>query len=216
MVKLQVALDVTDLQKALRLARQAVRGGADVLEAGTILIKQVGMKAVQALTKFGLPVCADIKTMDVGDVETEIAIRAGASIVTIEGWAANETIRKAIRVANKLGAEVMVGTTGRDASYEIVREVCRLKPNYLLKHVGIDIQPKVDVVQAIKAYEIKLLQRYGIGLAIAGGLNPSKIRKLKPYGDVLKICIVGHYITRATNPLKATRQVKQVVEALTE
>jgi 3-keto-L-gulonate-6-phosphate decarboxylase len=172
------------------------------------------MQAVRALKRFGKPVCADLKTMDVGDLETQLATRAGANIVTVEGWAANETIRKVIRAAQAVGAEVMVGTTGRDASYEIVREMCRLKPTYLLKHIGIDIQTKVDVVRAIKEYELRLTREHGVKLAIAGGLNPGKIARLKPYKDDIQIYIVGGYITRAKDPERATREVKKAIENL--
>ena len=45
----QVALDFVDLPRALEVAREAVAGGADWVEAGTPLIKAEGLNAVRAL-----------------------------------------------------------------------------------------------------------------------------------------------------------------------
>ena len=44
---LQVALDFADLERALRLAREAVGGGADWIEIGTPRIKSEGLDAVR-------------------------------------------------------------------------------------------------------------------------------------------------------------------------
>lgn len=46
---LQVALDLLGLDRAVEIAEEAVRGGADWIEAGTPLIKSEGMQAVRVL-----------------------------------------------------------------------------------------------------------------------------------------------------------------------
>src|SRR6266513_3165463 len=84
---LQVALDVYNLHRALELGAEAVAGGADWVEAGTPLIKSEGLNAVRELKK-AFPdkaIVADMKIMDTGGMETEMAIKAGASIVTVLG-----------------------------------------------------------------------------------------------------------------------------------
>ena len=48
---LQIALDFVELTRALKLAKEAVDGGADWLEAGTPLIKSVGLDCVRELRK---------------------------------------------------------------------------------------------------------------------------------------------------------------------
>ena len=48
---LQVALDFVNLDRALRAAREAVRGGAEWVEAGTPLIKSEGLDAVPGSTE---------------------------------------------------------------------------------------------------------------------------------------------------------------------
>ena len=46
---LQVALDVLEAERAIQIAREAIDGGADWIEAGTPLIKSEGMDAVRKL-----------------------------------------------------------------------------------------------------------------------------------------------------------------------
>ena len=73
----QVALDFVDLPRALQVAREAVAGGVDWVEAGTPLIKAEGLAAVRAL-KAEFPdrtVVADMKTMDAGRTEVEYAAK---------------------------------------------------------------------------------------------------------------------------------------------
>ena len=74
---LQVALDFLELKRALELAAEAVRGGADWLEAGTPLIKSAGLDAVRELRR-AFPkhtIVADLKTMDAGRIEMEFGER---------------------------------------------------------------------------------------------------------------------------------------------
>ena len=48
---LQVALDLENLKRAVQIAKEAVKGGADWVEAGTPLIKSEGMNAVRELRR---------------------------------------------------------------------------------------------------------------------------------------------------------------------
>ncbi|MGH9390985.1 MAG: orotidine 5'-phosphate decarboxylase / HUMPS family protein, partial [Vicinamibacteria bacterium] len=75
---LQVALDFMHLKRALQAAREAVEGGADWVEAGTPLVKSEGVECVRALRKL-FPervLVADLKIMDTGALEVEIAAKA--------------------------------------------------------------------------------------------------------------------------------------------
>src|SRR5687768_2958533 len=105
---LQIALDEVNLDRALQYAREAVAGGADWVEAGTPLIKAEGLEAVRALKRAfpGKMIVADMKTMDTGAFETEVAVKAGADVVGILGAASDSTIREAVKAARKYGAKV--------------------------------------------------------------------------------------------------------------
>src|SRR2546428_11447218 len=89
--KVQVALDLIRMEDALRIAGPANRAGVEWVEAGTPLIKSEGIRSVREL-KRALPaavVVADMKTLDAGAIETEIAFEAGAPTVAFCGvWLA--------------------------------------------------------------------------------------------------------------------------------
>ncbi len=113
MAILQVALDLVNAKRAIQIAKEALEGGADWLEAGTPLIKAEGMEIVRQLSRLG-KVVADMKTMDVGGIEAEMAAKAGASVISILGLASNETIKEVVRAARRYGIEVMVDLIGID------------------------------------------------------------------------------------------------------
>src|SRR5678815_2804907 len=103
--RLQVALDFTILQRALKAAAEAVAGGAELLEAGTPLLKSEGLEAVRQLkARFpAIPIVADTKTMDAGRIEMEMAAKAGASFATVLGAASPGTIRECVEVGRNYG-----------------------------------------------------------------------------------------------------------------
>ena len=81
---LQLALDFVDLERAIHIAEEAVAGGVDWIEAGTPLIKSEGLNAVRALRRHfpNHVIVADMKTMDAGRAEVEVAAKAGATYVS--------------------------------------------------------------------------------------------------------------------------------------
>lgn len=101
---LQIALDLMNIDRAIEIAREAVKGGATWIEAGTPLIKSEGMNAVRRLRKEfpNLPIVADLKVMDAGSVEVEMAARAGASAVYILAVADDSCVREAVLAGKKI------------------------------------------------------------------------------------------------------------------
>ena len=97
-MKLQVAMDLLTVEDALSLAGK-VAEYVDIIELGTPLIKAAGLSAVTAV-KAAHPdkiVFADMKTMDAGELEAEIAFKAGADLVSVLGSADDSTIVGAIK-----------------------------------------------------------------------------------------------------------------------
>jgi 3-hexulose-6-phosphate synthase len=102
MPKIQLAIDKLDWDDALRLAALAAPY-VDILEAGTPLIKSVGIRIVSEL-KAAHPdklVLADLKSSDVGAYEANMAFKAGADIVTTQGITTLATIAEVQREADK-------------------------------------------------------------------------------------------------------------------
>ena len=60
--KVQISLDLTNLEEALKTAEQALAAGVDWLEAGTPLILAEGLHAIRGLRgRFpGIPIIAEI------------------------------------------------------------------------------------------------------------------------------------------------------------
>src|SRR2546427_10876460 len=139
---LQVALDHMHLKRALLAAREAVDGGADWLEAGTPLVKSEGIEVVRQLKKSfpGKTIVADLKTMDTGAFEVEIAAKAGADVITVMGVTDDATILEAVRAARRDGSQIM-GELMRVADKpDRGKELGKLGVDYLHMHVWIDAQ----------------------------------------------------------------------------
>ena len=93
--KVQISLDLTSIPEALETAHMAVRAGVDWLEAGTPLVLAEGLHSVRALRdEFPThPIVADLKIMDGGYLEAELAARAGATHVVVMARAHPATLR---------------------------------------------------------------------------------------------------------------------------
>ncbi|KUH32833.1 Fe-S cluster assembly protein HesB [Thermococcus celericrescens] len=201
---LQVALDLTDIEQAISIAEKAAHGGAHWLEVGTPLIKKEGMRAVELL-KRRFPdrkIVADLKTMDTGALEVEMAARHGADVVSILGVADDKTIKDAVDVARRYGIRVMVDLIGVKDKVKRAKELEKMGVHYILVHTGIDEQvqgksPLEDLEKVVKAVSVPI--------AVAGGLNLQTIPKVIELGAT--IIIVGGAITKAEKPDAVTRKI---------
>ena len=171
---LQLALDLMNLHRALQIAEEAVAGGVDWIEAGTLLIKSEGMESVRALKKKfpDKTIVADLKTADVGGVEVEMASKAGAQVCIILGISDDGTISEAVRAAKKYGSKVVVDVLGVEDKVNRSKEVEALGVDAICVHVGIDQQMKgenpLDTVR-------KIAKTVTIPVAAAGGLNTETV-----------------------------------------
>ena len=95
---LQVALDFVDVERAIKVAREAVEGGVDWIEVGTPLIKSEGLNAVRKMRQAfpNRKIIADMKTMDAGRTEVESAAKAGANIIDVLGASSDATIKECV------------------------------------------------------------------------------------------------------------------------
>ncbi len=210
---LQVALDFENLSRALGAAREAVDGGADWLEAGTPLIKSEGLDAVRELKK-GFPaqrIVADMKVMDTGAFEVEIAAKAGADLVTVLGAADDDTIAEAVRGGELYGAEVVVDLLGVGDPLARSRRAAELGAAAVCWHVGIDMQ-----MQARSAFERlgELVRGCPVPVAVAGGLTSESVAAATRAGA--QILIVGGAITKSPKIAEATRAVVRAIAERTE
>jgi 3-hexulose-6-phosphate synthase / 6-phospho-3-hexuloisomerase len=206
---LQVALDFENLSRALPAAREAVEGGADWVEAGTPLIKSEGLDAVRELKKAfpGHRIVADMKVMDTGAFEVEIAAKAGADLVTILGAADDDTIADGVRGGELYGAEVMVDLLGVPDPLARARRAAELGAAAVCWHVGIDMQMQAKTPFAVLA---ELAKGSPIPVAVAGGLNSESVADAVRAGA--QILIVGGAITKSPQMAEATRRIRRAID----
>jgi 3-hexulose-6-phosphate synthase/6-phospho-3-hexuloisomerase len=206
---LQVALDVLEAERAIQIAREAIEGGADWIEAGTPLIKSEGMDAVRKL-KAAFPnkvILADMKTVDTGAMEVEMAAKAGADIIILLGSADNSTIQDAIRSARKYGVKIMADLISAASPAKRAKELAELGIDYINIHVGIDQQMiGEDPLTILKSLKINL------PIAVAGGLDAHSAAAAVLSGA--SIIIVGGNIVRSSNVTASARAIRQSMESL--
>ena len=205
---LQVALDLVHGERALEIAADAVNGGADWIEAGTPLIKSEGMEIVRQLKKT-FPthtVVADMKTIDVGGAEVEMAAKSGADVVVILGISSDPTITEAILSARQYGSKVMVDLFNVRDKKARAKEIERMGADYICVHVGIDEQ----MVGGTPLSELKGLSKaVSIPIAAAGGINSETAPDVLRAGA--SIIIVGGAIIKAKDVARAARSVKKAI-----
>ncbi|MGA1793792.1 MAG: 3-hexulose-6-phosphate synthase [Thermoplasmatota archaeon] len=205
---LQVALDLMHLKRSLQIAREAVDGGADWLEAGTPLIKSEGMDSIRKLRdQFpGMELVADLKTMDTGGFETELAARSGATVNTIMGVADDGTILEAIRSGRKYGCRIMVDLLGVDDKKKRAKELEAMGVDLLCMHVSIDDQ----MMGKTFTEEVKdLAASTELPIAVAGGITTETAHLFVEAGA--SIIIVGGAITKSAKVTEATRDMKEAI-----
>jgi 3-hexulose-6-phosphate synthase/6-phospho-3-hexuloisomerase len=207
---IQVALDLVHGDRAMQIASEAVTGGADWIEAGTPLIKSEGVEIVRRLKK-AFPdrtVVADMKTIDVGGAEVEIAAKSGADVVVVLGLSSDPTITEAILSARQYGAKIMVDLFNVRDKAKRAKEVEGMGAAYVCVHVGVDEQ----MVGGSPLAELRsVADAVGIPVAAAGGINSESASDVLEAGA--SIVIVGGAIIKARDVASAARDLKT---ALTE
>jgi 3-hexulose-6-phosphate synthase/6-phospho-3-hexuloisomerase len=207
----QVALDLVDAPRALQIAAEAVEGGIDWLEAGTPLIKSEGLEIIRQLkSKFpGNTIVADLKTMDTGGLEVEIATKAGAGVVCIMGVSEDATITEAVKSARQYGSKIMIDLMRVHDKVARAREVEILGADYICLHVSIDEQMVGgNALASIKSVS----EAVKIPVAVAGGINSETAPLAVENGA--SIIIVGGAITKSQNVTDATKQIIKSISSM--
>ena len=206
---LQVALDLLEIDRAVEIAKEAVRGGADWIEVGTPLIKSEGMQAVRVL-RGAFPeheIVADMKVADTGAIEVEMAAKSGAGIVCILADADDTVIVEAVRSARKYGVRIMADLINVQDPAARSRELEALGVDYINAHVGID-------QQMIGGSSLDLLRRLAgevsVPIAVAGGLDAETASEAVAAGA--SIVIVGGNIIKAADVTGAARRIRDAID----
>ncbi len=205
---LQVALDFMNLDRAINLADEAVKGGVDWIEVGTPLIKSEGLDAVREIKK-KFPdhtILADMKTIDIGRIEVEMAAKSGADIVIVLGISDDTTMKECVDASRNYGCKLMADLINVSDPLKRSKELEGMGVDYICIHVGIDQQ--MQGINPIKELErVSSIIRTPLG--IAGGINSETAAEAIKAGA--SIVVVGGAITKAKNAVNATRKIKRAI-----
>ena len=170
---LQIALNST-LSEAKKIISQLPPHDRIILEAGTPLIKEFGAEGIKKIKNWWQKrilktpyIVADLKCMDRGTREVEIAYQAGASAVTVLGQAPLETIDILIETCQKRGLDSIIDMMNVDQPYQVLRRLKKL-PQVVMLHRGVD-----ETEKGTKRFPIHLINKvkgtFDVMVAIGGG-----------------------------------------------
>lgn len=206
-MKLQVAMDLLTVEDALELAGK-VAEHVDIIELGTPLIKAAGLSAVTAV-KAAHPdkiVFADMKTMDAGELEADIAFKAGADLVSVLGSADDSTIAGAVKAARAHNKGIVVDLIGVADKVSRAREARALGAKFVEFHAGLDeqAQPGYDLTGLLSAGE-----EARVPFSVAGGVNIGTIEAVQQAGA--DVAVAGGSIYGAADPALAAKELKAAI-----
>lgn len=207
-MKLQVAMDLLTVEDALELAGK-VAEHVDIIELGTPLIKSAGLSAVTAV-KNAHPdkiVFADMKTMDAGELEADIAFKAGADLVSVLGSADDSTIAGAVKAARAHNKGIVVDLIGVPNKVVRAKEARDLGAQFVEMHAGLDeqAQPGFDLNGLLGAGE-----EAQVPFSVAGGVNINTIQDVQKAGA--EVAVAGGAIYGAADPGLAAKELKAAIQ----
>lgn len=202
---LQVALD-GDMQSSLDILAEVV-SHVDIAEVGTPLIYREGMFAVRTLKEFypALTVVADLKIMDAGELEADLAFENGADIVTVLGVASDVTIAGAIKSAHKFGKQVFVDMIQVPYPASRGRDLLKMGCDYLCIHTAYDLAVAGD--SPLKTLRHVREELPNASLAVAGGVKLATIDDIASLDP--QVVIVGSAITGADSPAATAHALRE-------
>ncbi len=209
---LQISLDAPELERSKKIIEQLPGSDRIILEVGTPLIKRYGTKIINDLRQVAkdLFVVADLKTLDVGKVEVDLAYDETADAVVAAGLAPAETLDAFTHEAKRLGIYAVVDMLNVEDPIGKLKTLKEL-PDIVVLHRGIDQETGrtlgLDLIQELRQTfkDKKLL------IAVAGGIVPETAKEALQKGA--DIIIVGRYVTQSKD---IERSVRDFLESTPE
>lgn len=208
-MRLQLALDFTTIEDSIKILEE-VKDLIDIVEIGTPFLLQDGLKAVRRLKEAfpDLTVLADLKLMDAGAQEAEMAFDAGADLITVLGVSDDSTIRGTVDVAERYDKEVLVDMINVKDIKQRAIELDQLGVDYLCVHTAFDLQSTgKNPLEELRTVS-ELVNKSKI--AVAGGVKMETLQQIVTMNPDL--IIVGGSITGKKNKREAAAEMKAVIE----
>jgi len=212
---LQISLDIPDLERNKKIIASLPRSDRIILELGTPLIKRYGTKVISELREIARDVffVADLKTLDVGKVEADLAYEETADAVVAAGLAPVETLNAFIHEAKRLGIYAAVDMLNVQDPIKKLRTLKEF-PDIVVLHRGIDQETGrtlgLELIQELRrSFEDKRFL-----IAVAGGIVPETAKEaLEKGADIL---VVGRYVTQSKDVERAVRELLKLTPEMRE
>ena len=202
---LQIALDVASVERAKQIINELPESDRLILEVGTPLLKKEGIGVVRKLREVAkdMFIVADLKTLDVGQVEVDMSFEETADAVVVAGLATTETIDKFIEEAKRLGIYAIMDLMNVTDPITKLKNLKRL-PDVAILHRAIDAEAtgktRWDIIKEMR----ETFKDKKFLVAVAGGITPQTAPEALANGA--DIIIVGRYITQSKDVERATRE----------
>ena len=212
---LQIALDAPSLEGAKKVVEALPGSDRIIIEVGTPLIKRYGTRVIEELRQIAKDkfIIADLKTLDVGKVEADIAYEDTADAVVASGLAPPETLDATVQEAKRLGIYAVIDMLNVE---DVLAKLKALKdfPDIVILHRGIDQETGrssgLERIQMIR----KTFPNKKLLIAVAGGIVPETAKEALEQGS--DIIIVGRYVTQSKDIERSVREFLELTPAMRE
>ena len=212
---LQISLDAPSLEGAKKVISQLPGSDRLIIEVGTPLIKRYGTRVISDLRQVAKDafMVADLKTLDVGKVEADIAYEDTADAVVAAGLAPPETLNAFVHEAKRLGIYAVIDMLNVENVLEKLQSLKEF-PDIVILHRGIDQESGrtcgLERIQMIR----KAFPNKKFLIAVAGGIVPETAKEALEQGaDIL---IVGRYVTQSKDIERAARDFLELTPSMRE
>jgi len=209
-MKLQVALDVETLERAVELIEQ-VKDYADIIELGTGFMGTYGYRLVEEVRKLypDIVILADVKIVDGGYGVSKKVFDYGANISTVVGYAVEQTLAGAVKAAEEAGpGHYAMADLMHVPDYTVHQDkLNKVGMHYVSAHAATDREDNDENFEKVlqRLADTKLTAK----LAVAGRITLARMPLVKKYNPDL--IIVGSAITKAEDPRAAAKAFKEAM-----
>ncbi|KPV64053.1 MAG: Bifunctional enzyme Fae/Hps [Candidatus Bathyarchaeota archaeon BA1] len=213
---LQIALDIPSLDRTKSIISELPESDRIVLEVGTPLLKKYGVRVIRDLREVAKDIfmVADLKTLDVGRVEVDLAFEETADAVVASGLAATATLNSFIYEARRLGIYAVVDMMEVEDPIQKLQSLKEF-PDVVIMHRPIDVEETGETLRWEFIKEIRdAFKDKKFLVAVAGGITPEIARQALTNGA--DIIIAGRYVTQSRDIERSVREFLELTREMRE
>ena len=201
---IQMAIDVTDNERAAFLAKCALNAGADWIEIGNPLNKFEGVHAIDYISsRFpGTYILVDFMILAGAKRYVTAAKDRGARNVTVTALCPDITVRETIEEGKRQGIDVTVDLFNVADPVEAAKKYAAMGADYIMVHFGVDQKREHPDASPLETLRI-INETVDTPLSFAVYDAEEAIAAVENGADVI---VVGEPLLSAPDPEKAMKE----------